>query len=293
MKGSWQEVRVVAAGGQPTARSRHGILPLLGGLAGLVALGASGYYAWNTWVVEALRGVDPGALLPSALFGLVAGAGSFFAPCAISLFPAYIAYYATTTTNSGHPSGLTLPRATMAGLACALGALQFFGAIGIALSVLGAAVGRFLIRAKPFLAAAIILAGLALLTNWRWDVPFLGRLLGHANVPGNSPRGILRGTFVYGFVYALASTGCTLPVYMAVVIFPFLEGHPLAGLVTLGGFGIRMGLFMLVTTALVGLSHQSLLRRIQAAAPWIKKGSGLVLIGAGAYLGYYYWMMGM
>jgi len=171
--------------------------------------------------------------------------------------------------------------------------MLFFLVVGIALSALGAAVSRWLVWAKPFLATAIILAGLAILTDWSWDIPALNRVLGRLKLQGDSPRAGLRGMFIYGLVYALASTGCTLPVYMAVVIFPFLEGHPLSGFITLGGFGVGMGLLMLVTTGLVGVSHQSLLRRVQAAAPWIKKLSGLVLIGAGAYLGYYYWTMGM
>ncbi len=290
---SLQPDAVGAIDGRQRAASWRAALPMAAGLGALMLIGLGGYYAWNTWVVEALRGVDPGALLPAAVFGLVAGAGSFFAPCAISLFPAYIAYYVVSAVSPGGSSSPSAPRAAVAGLSCALGALVFFAAIGIALSVLGAAAGRFLISAKPFLAAAIVLAGLVLLTNWSWNVPSLGRLLSHVNVTGNSPRGALGGTFLYGFVYALASTGCTLPVYMAVVIFPFLEGHPLAGLVTLGGFGMGMGLLMLLTTLLVGLSHQSLLRRVQAAAPCIKKGSGLVLIGAGLYLGYYYWRMEM
>lgn len=279
--------------GQHRAASWRAALPTGAGLGALILLGLGGYYAWNTWVVEALRGVDPGALLPSAIFGVVAGAGSFFAPCAISLFPAYVGYYLTTDANPAVPSRYPLRRAAGAGLACAAGALLFFAAVGVALSALGAAVSRWLIWAKPLLATGIILAGLALLRDWRWNLPFLDRVIGRVPLKGDPRRGALVGMFLYGLVYALASTGCTLPVYMAVVIFPFLEGHPLAGLATLGGFGAGMGLLMLVTTLLVGLSHQSLLRRVQAAAPWIKKLSGLVLIGAGVYLGYYYWAMGM
>jgi cytochrome c biogenesis protein CcdA len=54
-----------------------------------------------------------------------------------------------------------------------------------------------------------------------------------------------------------------------------------------------MAVLMLVTTLLVGLAKQNILMAFQRSAGWIKRASGVVLIVAGLYLGYYYLAAGM
>ena len=94
-------------------------------------------------------------------------------------------------------------------------------------------------------------------------------------------------------MYGLASTGCTLPVYMSAVIFPILSGHAWAGLLTFLSFALAMGLMMLAVTVLVGLSQETLIHRLQASTVTIKRISGIVLILVGLYAGYYYLTAGM
>ena len=101
------------------------------------------------------------------------------------------------------------------------------------------------------------------------------------------------GLFLYGFGYALASTGCTLPIYVSMVVLPLTSGYSGAALLTFLSFASAMALMMLLTSLLVGLAKVSLVRRLQASTVWIKRGSGVVLILAGLYLGYYYVAAGM
>ena len=54
-----------------------------------------------------------------------------------------------------------------------------------------------------------------------------------------------------------------------------------------------MAVLMLLTTLLVGLARRELLTAFQQWTGSIKRASGLVLILAGLYLGYYYVAAGM
>ncbi|MBI1893093.1 MAG: hypothetical protein HYS14_03145, partial [Candidatus Rokubacteria bacterium] len=66
-----------------------------------------------------------------------------------------------------------------------------------------------------------------------------------------------------------------------------------AALLTFMSFASAMALMMLLTSLLVGLAKASLLRRLSVSTVWIKRASGLVLVLAGLYLGYYYVAAGM
>ncbi len=78
-----------------------------------------------------------------------------------------------------------------------------------------------------------------------------------------------------------------------IIVLPLTSGFSGAALLTFASFASAMALMMLLTSLLVGLAKASLLRRLQASTVWIKRVSGLVLIAAGLYLGYYYIAAGM
>jgi len=76
-------------------------------------------------------------------------------------------------------------------------------------------------------------------------------------------------------------------------VLPLTSGYSGAALLTFTSFAAAMALMMLLTSLLVGLAKASLLRRLQTSTVWIKRASGVVLIAAGLYLGYYYVAAGM
>jgi cytochrome c-type biogenesis protein len=251
-------------------------------VAGLLLLAALGWAAWNGAVVG-LRWVDFDSPLTLAAFGFVAGVGAFFAPCAFVLFPAYISYYLTALGPGRESAG----RSLMLGLTCAAGSVVFFGMAAVAISAFGGVASRYLVAMKPVIALAVAALGIGMIAGLR--LPAFAVLLGRTDrrLP---PTAAL---FLYGFGYALATTGCTLPIYVSIIVLPLTSGFSGAALVTFASFGAAMALMMVVTSVLVGLAKASVLRRLQASTVWIQKVSGAVLIGAGLYLGYYYISAGM
>jgi len=252
-------------------------------VAGILLLTVVGWFAWNQGTLVGLRWVEFDSPLTLAAFGFVAGIGAFFAPCAFALFPAYISYYLTTVgTSRESPSRSLAP-----GLTCAAGSAVFFAVAGIAIAIVGGVISRYLIAMKPVVAIGVALLGLGLVADIR--MPSIALPFGR--VGGRLPP--VAGLFFYGFGYALASTGCTLPIYVSIIVLPLTSGFAGAALVTFASFASAMALMMLLTSLLVGLAKASVLRRLQASTVWIKRVSGAVLIVAGLYLGYYYIAAGM
>ncbi len=215
--------------------------------------------------------------------GFLAGIGGFFAPCAFALFPAYLSYY---LTMSGEEAGV--PRALGLGLVCAAGAVFFFALVGAVITLVGGAIGPYLIATKPFVALAVIGLGVVQVLDVRLPAVAVPRSVA---LGGRVPAAA--AVFVYGFGYALASTGCTLPLYVSITVLPLTSGFSGAAFVTFAAFAAAMALLMLLTTVLIGLAKQNLVRSMQRSTVWIKRMSGLVLILAGLYLGYYYIRAGM
>ncbi len=252
-------------------------------VAGLLLLAVVGWVAWNRGALVGLRFVEFDSPVSLAALGFLAGIGGFFAPCAFALFPGYVSYYLSASGDSG-----SVRRSLGLGVACAAGATLFFALIGIAIPLVGGAISPYLIAMKPAIALGVVALGVVQVLDVR--MPSLALPLGVTAQRG-VPIGI--AVFLYGFGYALASTGCTLPLYVSITVLPLTSGFSGAALLTFLAFASAMAILMLITTLLVGLAKQQLVATFQRWTGWVKRASGVVLILAGLYLGYYYVAAGM
>jgi len=252
-------------------------------VAGLLLLAVVGWVAWNHGALVGLRFVEFDSPVSLAALGFLAGIGGFFAPCAFALFPGYVSYYLSASGDSG-----SVRRSLGLGVACAAGATLFFALIGIAITLVGGAISPYLIAMKPAIALGVVALGVVQVLDVR--MPSLALPLGVTAQRG-VPIGI--AVFLYGFGYALASTGCTLPLYVSITVLPLTSGFSGAALLTFLAFASAMAILMLITTLLVGLAKQQLVATFQRWTGWVKRASGVVLILAGLYLGYYYVAAGM
>ena len=165
---------------------------------------------------------------------------------------------------------------------------MFFALAGVIITLAGGAISPYLVKTKPVIALAVAGLGVVQILDVRLPSLVLPRGFG-----GERALPAMAAMFLYGFGYALASTGCTLPLYVSITVLPLTSGFSGAALLTFLAFATAMAILMLATTVLVGLAKESLLRRLQASTMWIKRGSGVVLILAGLYLAYYYLRAGM
>lgn len=211
---------------------------------------------------------------------LAFGAGSLSTvnPCGFAMLPAFVSFFLGEPEAEGMPTAARILRAlTVASLVIA-GFLVVFGIAGAVITTGTRTAVRFI----PWLALAVgvvlIAAGAVLLAGRSFT---LG--LPSVRVPeGRSSRSM----FVYGVAYALASAGCTLPVFLVVVGAALASGGFLSSLVVFFAYAAGMGAVLLGVTLAAAVGKGLLVRHLKRLVPYLQPVSAIGLLAAGAYLVY-------
>jgi cytochrome c-type biogenesis protein len=259
----------------------------------LLLIIAAGFYGW-TEVISAYFGHSGSYSLPILLgFGILAGALSFFAPCAFVLFPGYVSYFLAQTEKRAGTQHRILHSISI-GSACGLGSVIFFLLLGTGVSLVGISFSQYLIKVKPLIALFFLVLGILLVANISLDLsPIRNRIPIRFSKNQDGSTTPLGSFFLYGFGYGLATTGCTFPIFVSLIIAPITSGRFLTGLLPFVSFALAMGLLMTVVTVLIGLSKDILVKWLMASTEWIKRISGVFLILAALYMGYFFILTGM
>src|SRR5262249_55828219 len=138
--------------------------------------------------------------------------------------PAYLSYFLGLgkATGEGEPAGASLGRALVVSAALSAGFLTVFAAFAIAVN---AGIDKLVDYAKYasiLIGVGLIVLGVAMLVGWRLPLttPKLER--------GGQDRTIT-SMFVFGVSYAIASVGCSVGIFIAVVLGSFTRDSFLAG----------------------------------------------------------------
>ena len=219
-------------------------------------------------------------------YAFVAGMVASVNPCGFVLLPAYLGYYLSDGPGVHDGRRPTAHALVVSGTVTASFAL-LFGLAGI----LAGLVASALTSALPWIGTAIgvgliLLAGV--LAAGRELTIFAGpRVAQHLKAATRSRN--LTGYAAYGTAYALASLGCTLPVFLGVVG----TSLQLRGLAAAIGqfvlFGLGMGTVLAVLTVATAWFGDGLIRRARALGRYIGWASATLLWLAGAYI-VYYWL---
>lgn len=231
------------------------------------------------------------------LVGLAAFAGvfSFFSPCAFPLLPAYMGYrlQGSATQDAASPSrARRLRRGLVVGAFAGAGVLTVYAGVGLLVFALGQPVKAALPLLQPLAGIVAVVLGLAMLTRIEFAVlvrPLarLGaRLQRSAAHPGGGQNELARN-YAFGAGYGACAASCTAPVFLNIFVAGFLAG-PLLGLRVFLVYALSAAALMVAAAALVALSREAFLRKVARQAPALRVVSGVVLVGAGAYLLYFY-----
>jgi len=219
-------------------------------------------------------------------YAFVAGMVASVNPCGFVLLPAYLGYYLSDGPGGrdGRPSAVRA--LVVSGTVTASFAL-LFGLAGILVGLGASAVTSWL----PWIGTAIgvgliVLAGV-LASGRELTVSAGPRVAQHLKAATRSRN--LTGYAAYGTAYALASLGCTLPVFLAVV-GTSLQLHGLAAAIgQFVLFGLGMGTVLAVLTVATAWFGDGLIRRARALGRYLGWASATLLWLAGAYI-VYYWL---
>lgn len=221
-----------------------------------------------------------------APYGLALGAGLLAAvnPCGFALLPAYLSMLVLGDGPAAGPGPLApVGRALALTGAMTVGFVAVFGTFGL----LAAPAADAIARRLPWVS---VLIGLSLVVAGGW-------LLAGRQLPTFTPK-VATGPAVrlrfasmalFGAAYAIASLGCTIGPFLAVVVAGFRAGSAASGVGLFVAYALGMGLAVGAAALAVALARESLVRRTRRAAPLLGRIAGLLLVLTGGYVAWYGW----
>lgn len=222
--------------------------------------------------------------------GYAFGAGmvSTVNPCGFAMLPAYLSLYLGT----GHDEVTPGSKLQRGGMALAIGFVVTAGFI-LLFSIVGAAIaagGQFIVQWMPFAGLAmgigLAAAGVMLFAGKHLYAGLFPRLASRMGNPRS--RGV-RTFFLFGIAYAVASLGCTLPVFLVVVGSAVAVQGVFLGFIQFVSYGLGMGVVFVALTLGMALFKGGVVGRVRKLLPYIEKASAAIMTLAGAYL-IYYWL---
>ncbi len=219
-------------------------------------------------------------LAPMTL-ALAAGGLSVVNPCGFAMLPAYLSFFVGADDDQLPSASTRVALGLKTGLLVTAGFLAVFAIVGIPLTYGATRV----VRGVPLagIAVGVILVGVGVAT-----VRGRGIAVTFANpVRVGGSRGP-RTVFTFGIGYGIASLGCTLPVFLAVVGASLATGGTGAALVVLAAYGLGMSVMLIVLSAGAALFRDGVVRTVRRLLPHMPTITGSLLVVAGLYLTYFW-----
>lgn len=209
-------------------------------------------------------------LLGELATGLVVGLFATASPCALPLYPGFLAYLAARRGDAG-----AAPVARWLGLAVLAGVLTTMLVIGALMAALAVSTSSLLRIITPLADLVVIGLGMVLLLG---RDPFARLpMLGPATVGG----GMVRSAYVYGLLYGPIALPCAAPLLLAMFGLSLSLDSFIAALAFFMAFGLGFGLPLLAISLLAYSKQISLVRFFARHREVVSRLAGSVLIVVG------------
>jgi len=217
---------------------------------------------------------------PLAL-ALTAGMVATVNPCGFAMLPAYLSFFVGVEgDDADRDTGASIARGLLVGGAVTTGFALTFAAIGLVVVNLTSAVYDIGPWVTLVIGAALVVFGIALLAGFEPKVP-LPRL-----DKGGRTRGFA-SMVLFGVSYAVASLGCTLPLFIVQVAGTFRSTDLASGLAFFVTYAVGMGLVLTTLAVALAVARHSLVSELRRMLPYVHRIAGAMLVVTGAYVAYY------
>ena len=203
-------------------------------------------------------------------------------PCGFVLLPTYLMYFLGISAADPAAQRAPISRALLVGAAVSAGFFAVFLAIGAATQYWTRALLDNAKYATLVIGLLFVVLGIAILFGYK--LPFATPRL---DVGARDQT--VRTMFVYGVAYAVASIGCTLPLFIG-TLFQTGESHGYwAGVSNVVMYAAGMALVVLSLTLALATANIGFVRWLRAKMQYVEMISGAFVFLSGLYLLWYFW----
>lgn len=204
-------------------------------------------------------------------------------PCGFAMLPAYLSYFLGLEGSDAEAPRASVARAVRVACAVAAGFLAVFALAGTVVKLTSLPVYETVPWISIVIGVALLVLGIAMLSGFELVVrlPRLDR--------GGRERTV-RSMFVFGVSYAVASIGCTLPLFLGPVAGTMSDDSIVDGVLVFAVYGLGMTTVLLALTVAIAVARTSLVRSLRRVQPYVGRIAGGLVALAGAYVAYYGWL---
>ena len=227
-------------------------------------------------------------MIDIALASLAFSAGliSFVNPCGFALLPVYITYY---FKNEGLEKG-SLARRIFAGLIfglmVSLGFVAIFLLIGVIVSYIGRSLLKYVGWFDLSIGILLIIIGFIYLFDLNTKINLNNLINFGEKLKSNKLNNRYLSFFLYGMGFAIASLGCTLPIFLLVVTSAIKASGFFNGVIIFLIYAAGMSFFMILFSLAVAFSKTIIEKTLKKWMPYTYKLGAVIVILAGVYLIY-------
>ena len=243
-------------------------------------------------VIDSISGITQGFLANivgiTGLFAFSAGVVSAVNPCGFAMLPAYLGLYMSTSIyekDSTHYGKMIL-KGLFIGCCVGLGVLSLFLFVGLITGFALNFIRSIMEWVGLLLGVGLITIGIWLMNGGRLYASLTARI---GQSIGNPTQISLKGFFLFGVSYGVASLSCTLPIFLSVVGINLNGSSIYDSMMQFVLYGAGMGSMILFVTLSMAILKGVMIRYIKLALPFVERIGFFLVVLSGMYI-VFYWM---
>lgn len=203
-------------------------------------------------------------------------------PCGFVLLPTYLMYFLGINASDPRAQRAPISRALMVGTMVSAGFFTVFFVIGAATQYWTVALLENAKYATLVIGLLFVVLGVAMLFGFKLPIATPTVDIGERDQN-------VRTMFLYGVAYAVASVGCTLPLFIATLFQAGKRSGYWAGVANVLAYAAGMALVVLSLTLALATANRGFVRWLRAKMQYVEMVSGAFVLLSGLYLIWYFW----
>ena len=224
-------------------------------------------------------------------FAFAVGMVSAVNPCGFAMLPAYLGLYlgANDQSDAGRNPFQQILKGLEIGSSVTLGLVVLFGIAGTIIALGFHSVGSVLAWLGLGIGIILTVTGAWLVGGGKLYTGFAAQAASRIGNPGQVN---VKGYFLFGISYGIASLSCTLPIFLSVIGTSFAASTILTSLSQFLLYGMGMGVVIMVLTLGVAFFKSAMLGTIRKMLPYVGPIGSWLMVIAGAYIVFYWLTIG-